>query len=531
MNGENENPNGMENLDLGLPEMELTELQPGATPGELAASGEMPNEEADEMIWPVENNGVNFDIPENYFREGLDHVSNEEWLESMIMPSVGYRTMVEKLDNRLDGLDMAEASEETRNWMELVAQGARGYNRDNIFQEAIDREDAIWNTFIQSPERNLGPIRTGVGPMTGGQAITGIHALAKATAYTTAGAVIRVPLPHTGIWITLKAPMDGALLELERRIAMDRAVFGRLTGGKVFSQSDVVLKSQLIAMIMDHIVDSTYPDATADLRTVIKLTDLPILITWVAVSIYPNSFPLTQPCLANPDKCKHVVRGQVNITKMVRYNNARFSDAQRRFLARFQTRVNAPELAAYQDAFAPDGTDVYTYKGEVRFKFKVPTLAEYMEMGTEWVQMLESSIDEAFGAKISVKERNDMIAQRARATALRQYSHWIERIIYLDPKSGEMASCVEGREEIYNTLDRFSSDERISSAFYEGIDHFINASTVALVAIPNYICPKCRQRQPEGVEGFRHLIPVDAGTVFFTILSRRAMAVARRNDI
>lgn len=531
MNGENEQAQPIEPIDLGLPEMELTELQPLATPGELAATEGMPSEMSDEMVWPVEKDGVDFEIPDSYFRAGLDHVSNEEWLESMVMPSVGFQTMVEKLDNRLDGIDMTGASEDTRLWMETIAQGARAYNRDNIFQEAIDREGALWNTFIQSPERNLGPIRTGVGPVTGGQPITGIHALAKATAYTTAGAVIRVPLPHTGIWVTIKAPMDGALLELERRIAMDRAVFGRLTGGKVFSQSDVVLKSLLIAMIMDHVVDSTYPDATADLRTVIKLTDLPILITWIAVSIYPNSFPLTQPCLANPDKCKHVSRGQVNITKMVRYNNSRFSDLQRRFLARFQTRVNMPELEAYQAGFAPDGTDVYTYKGEVRFKFKVPTLAEFMEMGTEWVQMLESSIDEAFGAKISVKERNDMIAQRARATALRQYSHWIERIIYLNPESGEMASCVEGREELYNTLERFSSDERVSNAFYTGIDHFINASTVALVAIPNFICPSCRQRQPEGVDGFRHLIPIDAATVFFTILSRRAMAVARRNDI
>lgn len=485
----------------------------------------------EEMILPLEKQGVVFDVPDNYMREYPEtNMTDQDWDEFLFMPAVGFQTSSELLDPRLHGMPARGEDPDTDKWGEALLLGMRGYERENFHQPAIDAPGAEWFTYMQTEEKRLSAIRSGFSAINGGQPLTGIKAVAKAMAYTTTGSVIRVPLPHTGIWVTIKAPMDAALLELERRIALDRVEFGRLSGGRVFSHSDVILKSQLIALLMDHIVDHTYPDPAVDLRTVIKLTDLNIALAWLALSIYPDSFPMSQACAANPNNCNYVVRGQINIAKTIRYNNARFSPAQRRFIARTQSAVNLPELKAYQDEFTADVSSVHDHKGQVRFTFRTPTLLEYLEMGTAWIQELETATDEAFGAKISISERNEYIRSKAAAGALRQYCHWVERITYLNP-NGEANSVVEAKDAIFSTLEVFSADELMSTSFFEGVRTYINAVTVALCAIPNYVCPSCKSLQPTEGEAFRHLIPIEASTVFFTVLSHRIVTVAKRNAI
>ena len=519
-----------ENQEFDIDSLGLEKVVETETPAQEEPEGEQEKATAEQVL-PVEKQGVDFDIPPTYFKETPEsNMTDSDWADFLFLPAVGYKTSTEALDQRFRAIEHGEDDPSMHAWGDSVVQGVRAYERDNFHQEAIDADGAEWLTYLRTGERNLSALRNGFSAIGGGQPLTGIKAVAKAMAYTSTGAVIRVPLPHTGIWITLKAPMDSALLELDRRIAMDRAEFGRLSGGRVFANSDVILKSQLIALLMDHIVDSTHPDPAIDLRSVILLPDLNIALTWLALSIYPDSFPLSQGCVASPSECKYIARGQVNLAKMVRYNNARFSTAQRRFIARTQSAVNLPELKAYQEEFVADVSNVHDHTGSIRFTFRTPTLLEYLEMGTAWVQELESSTDEAFGAKISVSERNAHIRNKAAAGALRQYCHWVERITYLDA-AGEANSVVEAQDALYSTLEVFSADEKISKSFFEGVRTYINAVTVAICAIPNFVCPQCRKKQPTEGDAFRHLIPIEASTVFFTVLSHRLQTIVKRNAI
>lgn len=516
--------------DLGLPtEVEPVTLQPVDDAGGTVAASSTEESESPlgELALPVEPLVV-FEDTNAFMRENHADKAFEELDEALCLPTVGYQTMVDVIDKRMDQLDIQETLE-TAQWALRVTQGVTAYNRDNSFQGAIDRTNADWTFGIKSQERKLGPIKTGAGPIRGTTPLTGITALAKATAFTTVGAIIRIPLPHSGIWVTIKAPSDGQLLELERRIASDRVEFGRMTSGRVFSQSDVILKSQLIALAVMQVVDSTYPDANVDLRTVIKLPDLPLLLGGLALSIYPNSFPLTRACLADPASCRHIQRGDVSIAKMMRYDNNHFTEKQRLFLARNQSRVTEKEIQDYLADFSAGNTDVADYNKDVFFTFRTPTLLEYQEMGSEWITSLEAGVDEAFGASITAKDRNDLINSKANSVAMRQYSHWVDRITYY--KNEEADGTVTDRESIYETLERFSTNQAIADAFYKGVTNYMNAMTVGLIAIPSWVCPSCAKRQPEGEGAFRRLIPVDAATVFFTLLSHRVLSVHRRVGI
>lgn len=518
-------------LDFGLSvesEEVITQENTLVEPTENASPTAITEEtKEDPLVLPVEPL-VEFEDTNALYRENYADKPFEELDEALCLPTVGYRTMVDVVDERMDKVDVND-SISVAQWALRVTQGVTAYNRDNFFQGAIDRPGSVWNFGIKAQERKLGPIKTGAGPVRGDTPLTGISALAKATAFTTVGAIIRIPLPHTGIWVTIKAPTDGQLLELERKIASDRVEFGRMTSGRVFSQSDVILKSQLIGLAMNQIIDSTYPDANADLRAVILLTDLSLLLAGLALSIYPNSFPMTRACLANPGVCNHIQRGDVSISKLIRYDDNRFTEKQRLFLSRHQKRVTEKEIQDYRSEFTANGKDVGDYNKEVFFTFRTPTLLEYQEMGSEWVASLEGSVDEAFGASITASDRNELINNKANAVAMRQYSHWVDRITYY--KGEEVDGTVTDRESIYETLERFSSNPDVAKSFYDSVTDYMNAVTVGLVAIPSWVCPSCGNRQPEGEGAFRRLIPIDASTVFFTLLSHRVLSVHRRVGI
>ena len=519
-----------ENLpDLGLPE-EVIAAETTEVP--VAEDSEAPKttEQEEEQFVPVTvvEKEIPFELQDVLIRENYAGIPFEDFYPALVLPSVGYNTMVNELDQNMSNVD-EDGGAAIKEWLATAAQGTRLYQRDNFHQPLLEDEFTNWDTHVLSQERKLGPARTNTA-VSGGQPLTGIEAIVKATAFTTAGAVIRIPLFASGFWVTIKAPSDGDLLELDRLIANDRAEFGRLTSGRVFSASDVVMKSHLIALAMRQIVDSTYPDANADLRGAIKLPDLPHLIGGLALAVYPQSFPMTRACVAQPGVCNHVQRGDVAISKLFRYNNSVLTEQQRLHMGRNRKRCTMEDLNKYLEAFVTNGKDVIDYDKKVFFTLRTPSLLDYVEMGTEWVNSLENSVDEAFGAKISVSERNELIALKAQANALRQYSHWIDRITY--QKNGEPDGTVTDRDDLYKTLELLSSDDRIASSFYNGVQEYINHTTLGIIAVPSWICPVCKTKQPGAAEGkWARLIPIDAASVFFTISSHRGLQVRKRVGI
>ena len=503
--------------ELGLPVEESTDEQLEST----NSSADTSMEEKEDVFKPVNvvEKEVPFNVLDVVFREHENEVDLDELFRFLITPSVGYETLNKELDDLMDEVD-ENGPRDVQTWLGVASQGVGMYQRNNIHQPAIDDERKDWDVGVAFKERKLGPSRTAY-PVTGGEMLTGFAAMAKATAYTTAGAIIRVPLFASGFWVSIKAPTDGELMDLDRKIAMDRAEFGRMSSGRVFAQSDVILKTHLISLAMRQIVDSTFPDQNADLRHHIKLVDLPHLLTGLALSIYPRSFPLARACVAQPGKCSHIQRGDIQINKLLRYNNNAFTEAQRLHMSHNRSRCSNEDLKKYLEAFSSGGKDVIRPKGSLCFTLRSPSLMDYIEMGTEWVTSLETSVDEAFGANISVRERNDLISAKANANAMRQYSHWLERITYMSAE-GEAEATVVDRESIYQSLERLSTDPEIASGFFDGVNDYVNHVTVGIVAIPTWICPKCKSRQPGAGEGkWARLIPIDAASVFFTISSHR----------
>lgn len=524
-------------------EFELDEVDDS---DEIPQGGE--NEKAEStVIVPLadEVNPDNWDArsePDRYLSE--EDAARYNYDEALVAPSVNYKTFIRAVDPRMGQLEneIEKRPASTQHWFETVAASIGMYTREGAFTEALRREEAEWRDHVDTGDRQLRTSAASLGEASGDTPLSGVQAIAKATAFTSVGAVLTFPLPHSLIWLTVKAPSDGQLLELERRIHNERAIIGRRSLGRVFSQSDVITKGMLLDLIFRLVVQSTYPtDDPAELRRAILQTDIELLVANFAAAVYPNGYPLVRPCLADPNNCHEIARGRVSIPKMIRYDNNAFTASQRRFLSRRVTRANPAELESARAEFPQSLKKIATYTRSFRrrneeiseqviFTFRTPSIADYLENGYLWVTELETAADEAFGNKITMTERDEHINMSAEAAALRQYSHWVESIQYRNA-AGHDAGRVESREDIFQSLERFSADENVSEFFFGAVQEYIDSVTVGIVAIPSYDCPSCKKEQPTAAGNFKHLIPLEASELFFTIQRHRSHTHGRKARI
>ena len=401
----------------------------------------------------------------------------------------------------------------------------------------LEREGSEWSNDYRYEERRIGLSRPRVANNSGNMALTGIKAMARASAQLGIGSPITASAVHSGISLTIKQPLNVDLLDLEARLALLKASLGMATRGRVFSTSDVFTKSAVMNFILDFVVASNWVGDYSDkeaLKAVIKLPDVNIIIAQVAAALNPKGFLYTQPCLSRPSVCTATFEGRVNVGEMIIIDTTYLTEKQAAVVSRPGTPVTPEVYEKFHEDFALKGNRSFTAKG-VRFDLRIPSFAQYESEGITWVENIRTRYEKAFQSKMDSDAREEYIVEQGRATAMRQYSHWIERIVFLD-EQGEENGFIEDREVLAEQLGIFTNDEELAKVFYEKVEAFIADCTFAVVAVPNFFCPACLAANSDGVQPviggrFDHLIAVDPAGVFFTLTSLRLSKTKQRADI
>lgn len=333
------------------------------------------------------------------------------------------------------------------------------------------------------------------------------------------GGLVQVPLWHSGIWVTLRTPTEASLLELEQRISMEKTTLGRTSNGLVFSATEVYIVSHLIDFIFEHVYAVNLPNKSPELLAqVILATDIPQLVWGMAAAIYPSGYPLLQPCIANPETCDHVVEELLNIGKISFTDSGSLTDQQKTHMRLRGEKMTMEKISTYQGQFVFKAKSVVEIADGVFLKLRVPNIAESRDIGYAWVDQIAENTKKAFAIKMGENQREAYIRKQAALTSLRQYGHWIEAIT---TETGGKEREFTDRDRINELLESFCSDNTILGKAVEGIANFIDATTITMIALPKFPCPKC-QGEPD-VEYLRHpnLIPLDIVNVFFILLGQR----------
>lgn len=333
------------------------------------------------------------------------------------------------------------------------------------------------------------------------------------------GTLVQIPLWHTGIWITLRAPSNSELLDLDQRVRMEKSTLGRQTNGMVFSNVEVYTVAAYARFALEHMYSVTYKCETADpvneLLDVIKSTDYPQLMYGLLSAMYPGGYPFRQPCVADPHKCNHTDETILSIPRLSWTDRSRLTAGQKRMMAPRDGQRTAEQLAAYQAEFPFDDRPI-KLNSSVTAYLGVPTLAQQIDSGYRWVDGIAEATNKAFGSKLSEVDRYRHVYRSGTMTSLRQYSHWFSRI-EIKEKDGLDPTVIDDPIKKDETLEIISEDKTAMKLLDDSILKWIDNCSVTVIGLPKSNCPKCQKPPSKEITDHPHLIPIDVAYVFFTL--------------
>lgn len=396
-------------------------------------------------------------------------------------------------------------------WTDSVTSALVSSHPTQEYDDVTQRDEADWQNKATYEGVSLGISRPKIGDGHASR-LTGRRAMERITASLSSGQNVSVPLWHSGIWVTLRAPTLSKRIALDNRISRDREQAGRKTRGLAFSNDSVYLHDALIAALMTDIIDSTLEGYNeSNLLEVIKLPDLQLLALAYASTIYRDGYPMEQPCMADLSECSHVAKATLSLPKLFRVDNTRLAQSQLAHMASRTKKITTSMLESYHNSW-PHLSKVNTVSIEdVRIVLHMPSLDQHLDTGRKWIDEIESMAEQALGRELSDGERAQYVDRQTALAKLQNYRHWIKRIVYVQD---DEEAVIDDDESISTLLERISDNVDVTQSIVKGIRTFIKECVVSLPAIPNYQCPSCGNWQ-NTEKPMEYLIPLDMVSLGF----------------
>jgi hypothetical protein len=409
-------------------------------------------------------------------------------------------------------------TQEGRAWLATVRNNQFCATQSDRFLASTQESSSNWAQQIPSEQ---GEIQIRSAPA--GSNSKSATALANQVAHRLGlGTSKWTPLPHTGIAVRQRPASESELVDLHRELVSERVQLGRQTSGAIFSNTRSYVSAVIMRFIMRHITETTLNVPLESLMAHISLLDHDHLIIGQAAATWPNGLEFRRACTCNPDKCTHVVKDKIMPQRMIQTDLTQLTKRQIAQLARQQyNSVSVEDLEIYRKEFLrgqPRRIMLGTDSG-VELELKICSIQDYADSGYRWINDLESQYTEALIGDERV--RNEYLFDQAKATAMRQYGHFVNAI-YFD---GQLSatSAKEQQEAIEETLSALSADNALRSNFTQQVAKYIDDTTISVVGIPSYVCPACggEEKISDSSPRFADIIPVDVTKAFFTLLQQK----------
>lgn len=403
-------------------------------------------------------------------------------------------------------------------WQETVVNTDADAIITDTMDDSLRREDSLWQQRISNDGRTLAPGRPKLTATGTGERISGIKVISKVQSLLGIGSPIKVPLWHSGIWVSLKAPEDIQLLNFYETIDREKINLGKSTMGLIFSNQASYINRVLFDLVVDCIYETNIKDyENENLRELISINDLPILAWALAYSIFPNGYSYNRACIENPKECQHVIEATLDISKMMWTDRSALTEKQLKFMMDIpRTLKTADEIKAYQEEFS--GSKFNTYENDTGFTvvFKTPSVEDHITAGSNWIYEMENVVRSTFTDESDIANINRYMRERSMLTTLRNYAHYVKHITFTDDNS-----IVDDAPSIAKFLNQISAAPEVVDDLITAINKYIDNSAISLIAVPRNPCPKCQKVPSEGIDKNPWLLPVNAIKLFFNLRDRK----------
>lgn len=446
------------------------------------------------------------------------------------MPSVPLKAFT-KLLNSYESLDLDDKDPVVKSWKETVENSIDNYTPTGLYQSRFYDNESEFEQGLLTPEGELLSIsevktKDKVGD------IKGEVALLKIAKFLGVGELVRIPLYHSGLWLTVKPPSEADILDFFYTVYNDKIILGRKTSGYTLSNHSVHFNNSLIDFIIAHVHSTNVNGlSTDDLKKHISIHDLNALAWGFAASFYPNGYEYTRACL-NKEFCSHRITEKLNLHKLLWVDQKALSEYQKQYMIDYRAnRKSMEEFNKYKaehlrvrDSYIKITTSTDKV---IKFNLRNPSLEDYVTNGLTWVNHIVSIVEDQV-MNIEDREEKDekrieYINQQIKVSILQQYNHFVESIEIDD-------NLISDRDTINGALNMFSTDDKIRDSFFEQLNKFIEKNTISVVGIPSFTCPACgKVNEDEKMPvNFKDVIPVDVINIFFGLLTLRFSVIMAR---
>jgi hypothetical protein len=364
-----------------------------------------------------------------------------------------------------------------------------------------------------------------------GQRLVGERAVVRMISHLGLGTIFQAPLYHSGMWITFKPPSESEIVEFGRLVNAEKIRLGRASYGLIFSNMTAYMTDLVVDFALNHIYDLTVKsdEVTAEnIREYISAQDIPSLLWGFANTMYPDGFRFRRGCTCDPEKCNHVAEDTINVAKLQWTNlNALTAQQQTHMAGRQPKAKDLASVKRYQEdlvSIRNERVQISDVPGrEVFVTFRTPSCRDYFTAGHTWIGEIVAMVSAIQEEEITQQQRRQMVMNHQQATAMRTYSHWVHSIEF-------GGNIIDDQETLQITLNQLSSDDNIRDNFNTKVQAYIDRSTISVIGVPVYDCPKCGKTQESGMDLPHHtdVIPLDMVQTFFGLISQRLNSILDR---
>lgn len=503
-------------------------------PNEPVAAPEVKLESVAEAAVPIESVKDQTDGPKEELRFNKQNINEQHPTTKVLpkdyvsperidLPSAPY-SYIQYSFSKTPNINLTNAAQAST-WGKSIEESISVFCPEQQFQLTLEDTKASFVQDIDSPKGKLFPSAPRLA-VQNNSVVQGERGVIQFLDYLGLGTVFRTPLWNTGIWITLKAPSDTRLLELQRQIANEKYTLGRTTYGLALSNRSVYIANILLDFALEHLYQTNI-STEKNLKEIISSNDITTMVWALANVIWNNGFRYRTSCTHNPEVCQHVVEELLNLSKLLWVNENAFTPYQRMHMTKTKTKeITEDDVKRYKEENILNRRytfNVTSKEKNIEFVLRIPTAAEYIASGQRWVSDIVSMVNSAIGTDNNLDERNQLILNHSNATDMRQHIHWVEKLIF---DSNEISD----RETLESIFDRLSSEDAIRHRLNTEIKAFTESTTSTVIGIVSYNCPNCGGHVKfNGTdENFKSIIPIEVYDVFFKLLVQKTQNITTR---
>ena len=445
------------------------------------------------------------------------------------VPSMGFAAIAHSAEamQRLNFKHDAQA----REWAETIDTSNALNTVNDAFFPAMNRKDSEWNQVPQFGERKL-VAAMAAQPEHQNKELKDSQALMYAMSALNLGTPVQAPMWHSGFWVSFRPASEDAWVNFNDRITSDKIRIGRNSSGLSFSNINAIFTERALEFALDHMLDHNIRleagTSRRDIFKKLKTGDIPAFLWAFLMANYPNGYPISRGCSAAIGNCTEVIKETLNLRILQVTDTSVLEERHKAHMAKnYSNGVTEKEVEEYQSTLLPiqprEITIMENNNFSLRASIAMPSAEDYILSGHRWFDGIVDMVNGILSKDATDRQREQTYQHYAKASILREYSHWIKEI-YLN------SNVVKDLLTLENLLAELTPHGELRKNFYDRVSNYIEQSAMSVIAIPNYGCPKCGKLQHEQKEGDRFVdcIPLDVAEAFFNLALLRMLEITSR---